>query len=395
MEKKNRILTIDVMRGLTLFLMLFVNDLYVPGVPAWLTHRPADFDGMGLADWVFPGFLFMVGLAVPYAIQSRLKKGESVLRVSVHIISRTISLLIIGVLMLNIHRLNPELTITGMHRYLWAILVFVCIFLIWNQYRNLKSHFEFILKGIGVLGLVVLVAIFRSGTPDEITWLITGWWGILGLIGWGYLVTAFTYLLAKDNLVITVFVWLFFIFLNVLSQLGMMGFAEPVHPVFGVILDGNVPSIVLAGLVFSLILRKFNEGNFLKFITYGAVLGGVALGAGFVLRHWFIVSKIEGTPSWAMICTGISMLLFVVLYLVVDILGKHKWAFIFKSAGQNSLTTYLAPDFFYFGIWLAGSTLFYKQSGEAIFIILGSLVWSLLMVGFTALLSWLGIRLKL
>jgi heparan-alpha-glucosaminide N-acetyltransferase len=43
------------MRGLTLVLMLFVNDLYMPGVPAWLGHRAADFDGMGLADWVFPG----------------------------------------------------------------------------------------------------------------------------------------------------------------------------------------------------------------------------------------------------------------------------------------------------------------------------------------------------
>jgi predicted acyltransferase len=393
MENKDRILTIDVMRGLTLFLMLFVNDLYVPGVPAWLTHRAVGFDGMGLADWVFPGFLFMVGLAVPFAIQNRKKKGESILRISGHIILQTVRLLTIGVLMFNIHRINPELT--GMNKYLWAILVFLCIFLIWNQYRNAKLQYKFILKGVGVLGLIALVAIYRSGTPDDILWLKTGWWGILGLIGWGYFVTAFTYLLIKDNLIIAVFVWLFFILLNVLSQLEIMAFADSAHPVFGVILDGNIPSIVLSGLIFSLLLRKFTEINFLKFITYGAALGGVALGAGFVLRHWFIVSKIAGTPSWAMICTGISMLLFVVLYVVVDILGKHKWALIFKWVGKNSLTTYLAPDVLYFAIWLAGSTLFYKHSEDAFFIILGSLAWSLLMVGFTALLSWLGIRLKL
>jgi predicted acyltransferase len=70
-----RVLTIDIMRGLTLFLMLFVNDLYTPNVPSWLVHTDADYDGMGLADWVFPGFLFMVGMAVPFAIQSRFKKG--------------------------------------------------------------------------------------------------------------------------------------------------------------------------------------------------------------------------------------------------------------------------------------------------------------------------------
>jgi len=31
--------------------------------PAWLGHRPADFDGMGLADCGIPGFLFIVGMA--------------------------------------------------------------------------------------------------------------------------------------------------------------------------------------------------------------------------------------------------------------------------------------------------------------------------------------------
>ena len=88
--------------------MLFVNDLFTPNVPAWLTHAEADFDGMGLADWVFPGFLFMVGMAVPFAIQSRLKKGHTTVQILSHIIIRTISLLFIGVLMLNASRLNPQ-----------------------------------------------------------------------------------------------------------------------------------------------------------------------------------------------------------------------------------------------------------------------------------------------
>ncbi|RZL99473.1 MAG: DUF1624 domain-containing protein, partial [Pedobacter sp.] len=64
-NSKARILSIDIMRGLTLFLMLFVNDLYSNGVPEWLHHTKASTDGMGLADWVFPGFLFMVGMSIP------------------------------------------------------------------------------------------------------------------------------------------------------------------------------------------------------------------------------------------------------------------------------------------------------------------------------------------
>ena len=109
-QKPNRILSIDIMRGLTLFLMLFVNDLFEPGVPEWLIHTKANFDGMGLADWVFPGFLFMVGISIPYAIQSRRKKGQSKAQIFGHIVMRTLSLLLIGVLMLNSERLNSELS---------------------------------------------------------------------------------------------------------------------------------------------------------------------------------------------------------------------------------------------------------------------------------------------
>jgi predicted acyltransferase len=120
-QKNVRILSIDIMRGITLFLMLFVNDLFEPGVPHWLVHTKSNYDGMGLADWVFPGFLFMVGMAIPYAIRSRRQKGDSNSRILIHILVRTISLLLIGVLMMNSDRLNPELS--GISRNLWSILM--------------------------------------------------------------------------------------------------------------------------------------------------------------------------------------------------------------------------------------------------------------------------------
>ena len=80
MEKTPRIASVDIMRGLTLLLMLFVNDLNMKVAPAWLGHMKADFDGMGLADWVFPGFLFIVGMAIPFALSGRMKKGETTLK---------------------------------------------------------------------------------------------------------------------------------------------------------------------------------------------------------------------------------------------------------------------------------------------------------------------------
>ncbi|MCY1722192.1 DUF5009 domain-containing protein [Prolixibacteraceae bacterium Z1-6] len=388
-----RILTIDIMRGLTLFLMLFVNDLYVDEVPSWLTHRPAGYDGMGLADWVFPGFLFMVGMAVPFAIQSRVRKGDSKGRIVYHILVRTISLLIIGVLMLNVGRVNSELT--GMNSNLWAILVYVCIFLIWNLYENIKPVYVRLLKGLGILGLIILLVLFKSGIPGEVTWLKTSWWGILGLIGWGYLVTSLVYLVLKENLLGTGLVWLAFVLINILSQLGQLDFLNSIKPVFGVILGGNIPSIVMSGLFFSLFLQRFKT-NPLSFVVLGTGIGIACLLLGAVLRNWFIVSKIMGTPSWAMLCNGVSVLLFIVLYLFVDILRKKNWANVFKPAGQNSLTTYLAPNIIYYSIWLSGiPVLFYKNSVYSIVVIFGSVVWAFFMIGFAALLSKIGIRLKL
>ena len=62
-------------RGLTMFLMVLVNDLWSVGkVPTWIGHTAATQDGMGLADIVFPMFLFSVGMSIPYALERRFSK---------------------------------------------------------------------------------------------------------------------------------------------------------------------------------------------------------------------------------------------------------------------------------------------------------------------------------
>ncbi|WP_335965817.1 DUF5009 domain-containing protein [Galbibacter sp. PAP.153] len=391
----NRILAIDIMRGITLFLMLFVNDLYEPGVPKWMVHTKATEDAMGLADWVFPGFLFMVGLSIPFAFMYRQKKGEGTAKLLWHIAVRTLSLLLIGVLMVNIHRLNPELA--GINQNLWAILVYISIFLIWNTYPNSKNYnivFK-ALKLIGVIGLIILAFIFKAGTPNDPQWLITSWWGILGLIGWGYFAASVSYLLAKGSFVKVSLIWLLFIALNVLSLLGLLTFLDGVAPYFGVLVSGNVPSIVICGLLVGMILKKYKlqpDKLFKILIPFGVLV----LTSGFILRNWFIISKIQGTPSWAMICNGISILVFCVLFFIIDYLKLIKWSAIFKPAGQNSLTTYLAPDIIYFTIWGLGlNILFYKQEESVLLAVLGSVVWAFAMIGFAALLSKINIKLKL
>jgi predicted acyltransferase len=296
--------------------------------------------------------------------------------------------------MLNVSRVNPELT--GMNKNLWAILMYISVFLVWNLYKNVPRKLVFILKGLGVAGLIVLVFIFRSGTPENPGWLIIGWWGILGLIGWGYFATALVYLAAKENLLKTSLFWLLFLALNIFSQRGMLSFLNFLQPVFGVLIGGNTPLLVISGLFFSLILRKTGSEHWKSFAATGTLIGILMLFSGFVLRNWFIISKIKATPSWGLICTGISMLLFVLLFLVLDVWGKTRWSAVFKPAGQNSLTTYLAPDLIYFTVWMTGfPLLFYKHLDSSLLVIAGSVVWAFAMIGFAALLSKIGIRLKL
>jgi predicted acyltransferase len=396
MDTGNRIFSIDIMRGLTLVLMLFVNDLYMPGVPGWLGHTKAGFDGMGLADWVFPGFLFMVGMAIPYSIGKKLSAEINTFDISKHIVKRSVALIIIGVLMLNAGRVNSDLT--GINSNLWAILMYMGVFLIWNNYRETDKNF-FTLTGLKLAGmgiLIFLVLKFQSGEPENNGSLITGWWGILGLIGWGYLVAALIYLWIRDSILKTTTAFLFFLLMNILSNLNLLSFLDIAKPIFGVLIEGNVPMIIIAGMITTQVLKKYSGTDSRKAIVTIVTIGAATIIAGFILRNWFIISKIQATPSWGMICIGISMILFALLFWIIDIRKKTRWSFIFKPAGENSLTAYLAPDIIYYLIWSSGfNILIYKSSGLPVVAIIGSVIWAFLMVGLTSLLVRFGIKLKL
>ena len=396
MTNQSRILSIDIMRGLTLLLMLFVNDLNMDVAPAFMGHTDADFDGMGLADWVFPGFLFIAGMSIPFAITNRISKGLTQTDNIKHILYRTVSLIVIGILMLNTSRVDPELT--GISKNLWALLMYFAVFLVWNNYRS-KDEKPFTVTGFRLAGiglLIILIFKFKSGQPENDGSLITGWWGILGLIGWGYLAAALTYILCRNSLLLTALAAALFLGLNILSSLGLSAFLDPVRPLFGVIVDGNVPFIVISGTFVGLMLKN-SAGTGNKTLIRNLVISGVlSLAAGFLLREWFILSKIKATPSWGLVCTGISILVFTIIYVISDVFGKTGWAEFFRPAGENSLTTYLVPNILYHLIWMGGlPVFFYKQSQILPIVIGGSIIWAILMVWLSAFLKRLGISLKL
>ena len=106
-----RIASIDIVRALTMVLMIFVNDLgTLKNIPAWLEHVKPGVDGIGLSDVVFPAFLFIVGLSLPFAMENRRKKGDTELQLVMHVLLRTIALLVMGVFLVNGETINEAAT---------------------------------------------------------------------------------------------------------------------------------------------------------------------------------------------------------------------------------------------------------------------------------------------
>src|ERR1700728_1803667 len=103
----SRVTSIDALRGFVMFMMIFVNDLAgAPEkiIPDWRAHssdRHKEGSGMTFVDLVFPAFLFIVGMSIPFALGSRLNKGEARWKIAGHIVARTLALLAIGILMVN------------------------------------------------------------------------------------------------------------------------------------------------------------------------------------------------------------------------------------------------------------------------------------------------------
>ena len=86
-----RVLSVDVARGITIAFMILVND---PGdwnhVYAQLDHSA--WNGWTLTDLVFPNFLFLIGAAIVFSLQSRTARGESRLKQAGHIARRAVIL---------------------------------------------------------------------------------------------------------------------------------------------------------------------------------------------------------------------------------------------------------------------------------------------------------------
>ena len=385
-----RLKSIDILRALTMLLMIFVNDLWtLTGIPDWLGHKAAHEDGMGLADVVFPAFLFIVGLSIPFAISARQRRSNSKLLVLRHIIERTGALLIMGIFMVNLENIQASGLLLS--KYWWQILMTLAFFLIWNDYKGkvFGKVPPIFLKLSGAVILGFLAATYTGNGENGYTWMRVHWWGILGLIGWGYLLSALFYLVAGNRPVWTALFCLLLYLLNVNE------FATPFDFRIRIVVSASNYASVAAGMLVSVLLIRFRDKGKMAFLL--PVLAGMAavlLLFGFTTRPFWGISKILATPSWTAICAAITILSFGVLHIVADRLEMTRWAGVIAPAGYSTLTCYLVPYFIYAFGALSGLNL-PEFLNTGMIGILKSIIFSILIIQLTGLLGRLQIRLKI
>ena len=392
----SRINSIDVFRALTMFFMLFVNDFWtLRNIPKWLEHSKADVDFLGFSDIIFPLFLFIVGMVIPYAIDIRIQKGQSKIVIGRHIIERSIALIIMGVFIVNAPEIDPQAT--GLSKAWFEILMVFGFFLVWNKYKSDDGweKFQLSLKVIGVLLLMGLAFMFKAkGQDSTVQYFEPHWWGILGLIGWSYMTVALFYLFVGNDLKWTVIGWLLFTGFNLADHSGWLTSVFHLPPEATFIGNGAFHSLVFAGVIGGLLLKKFKIEEWKKIVVYCLAAALLFLLMGIVAREFFIISKIRATPTWIYLCIGISFAVFAFVFWLIDILGKKHWFKSIEPAGHSTLTCYIIPYWFYGLVTILGLQL-PAMFTEGIVGLGKSLVFSFVIIGITVLIGKIGIRLKI
>jgi heparan-alpha-glucosaminide N-acetyltransferase len=345
-----RIASIDIFRGLTMMVMIFVNDLdSVKGLPWWTYHMPAKDDFMTYVDMVFPAFLFIVGMAIPLATARRLQKDPSLPRLWQHILLRSASLVVLGLVLANADYIDRAKT--GLSGDTWALLALIGAILLWNVYGKSERHrilFR-VLKYSGFALLVLMLALFRRTTPNGGTaWLDISYWEILGLIGWTYLAVMILYVPTRRSKWAPLGWFLVLAALNAISLAGWIHFTRTTPFYLWPFGTGGFGMITMAGVVTSTIF--FREERFQHFQQ--KAMAALVFSAVLLLSGWLLsplgISKIRETPTWCLWCAGSSVLIFTALYWICDVKRRTAWALFVRPAGANTLLTYLLPDLFYF-----------------------------------------------
>jgi heparan-alpha-glucosaminide N-acetyltransferase len=386
-----RIQSIDAFRGITIFVMIFVNEVAgVSGLPSWMKHAGADDDAMTFVDVVFPAFLFIVGMSIPFALRQRLEYDGD-LRQAGHTVWRAISLMIMGVFMVNAEGGYDE-TKMGLSIHAWSLLFYLAVCMIWININTHNNVYRYALRGTGLILLFALASVYVTEEGGSMT---PRWWGILGLIGWAYLIACATYWISGGR------GWVIMIMIAFFFAYYLLGhFAFPGNIFFQHILlsqGGHAvhAAIVLSGVLLSLIFFRIDLlVTPRQRITEAAWLAVFMLIAGALLRPLTTLSKIYATPAWAAFSVAACIFVFAVIYVLTEQLKLRRWTTLVNVAAVNPLMVYIIPFIVYAAMKLTGIS-FPGFLYEGAVGIVWALVYAAIVMAIGSVLTWVGAIIKI
>jgi len=333
-----RNIAVDAYRGLVMLLMMgeVLNFEHValsfPNSTFWhilsFNQSHVQWTGMGLHDMIQPSFTFLVGVALPYSLRSRQKKGETFQRMIGHTIWRSILLIALGIFLRSIHSeitnftFEDTLTQIGLGYTFAFLLTFVrprwqwtafgvilfSYWLAWALYPLPGANFDY--NSVGV--------------PSE--------WHQHLLHGFA------AHWNKNSNLGQAFDVW----FLNLFPRTSPFFFNEGGYltlsfiPTLGTMILGLAAGRWLIADSPRIPLRKF-------------LLAAGALIAGALVLHFTgicpIVKRVW-TPAWTLFSGGMCFLFLALFSWVIDVKKNTRIAFPLVVVGMNSIAAYLMAHLF-------------------------------------------------
>jgi predicted acyltransferase len=310
----NRLLSLDVLRGITIAAMILVNDAGDEPSSYWpLKH--ADWNGWTPTDLIFPFFLFVVGITTTFSITSRLNRGETRASLLKHILWRGVLLFAIG------------LYLNGFPYHALAT---------WRVYG--------VLQRIAICYTICAIIALWVGPRGQ--WAITisclvGYWLMMRFVpvpGFGTPTHEIPFLDRDRNLV----AWLD-------RQLLMGHLYEGTRDPEGVLSTIPAVATTLLGIQTGKWLRSPRSQQ-MKAMGL-AILGSIGVAVGIFVSTWFPINKQIWTSSFVVFTAGMTLLCLALCYWIVDIKRWQRWTKPIQVFGVNSIAAYVFADLLAIALW--------------------------------------------
>ncbi|MBU3023980.1 acyltransferase family protein [Aestuariibacter sp. A3R04] len=316
----NRIAAIDVMRGLTIVLMVLVNNPGSWGSVYWpLLH--AKWHGLTPTDLVFPFFVFIMGVAVAISLRKHDKEVPSVLPQLQSIAKRSVILFGLGLLLTLFYVNTLDANYSWLHDKLYKVRVMG------------------VLQRLGLVYLLtapLLIFLSQKGQRFVLVGCLLGYWTVMTFVPYSdEQGNVYQGMWAYGN---SVAAWLDN---AVFGQNHVYYRTASPFPFDPEGLLSTVPAVAscLFGVVAGQWILAGGCGwqTVKKLLVYGIAL----LALGIVISPWVPVNKALWSPSYTIITAGLAMLLLAGLMIVLDIQQHRRWAKPFMIAGANSIVFFM------------------------------------------------------